>query len=52
MSQDERLAVIEAKLDILINDFQRHLKHHWAISLTGVTIIGIGICSFVVKVLF
>lgn len=31
--EDERLAVIETKLDKLIQDFENHLNHHFRYSI-------------------
>jgi len=51
MDDSERIIRIETKQDILIRQFENHLRHHWAVTLLALSAALTGCCSFIVGLL-
>jgi len=49
MSEEERLAIIETKLDGLIEQINNHLKHHFWTNIALLSIIGSLVIALIIK---
>ncbi len=51
MTTKEYLICIDTKLKNLKEQFDNHLKHHWAITIALITIIGTGVIKIIIELI-